>query len=208
MFQRRALSREKEWPQARQATGWKTSTRLKRLARAPMGWSSRYHSFITYSFQFERVHFQGRNKKTNEIVAMKKIRLESEDEGVSLLTNLEPSCITLSETRCLQQQSARSPCWKNCNIQILCPWRMCWCRKPSSISSLSSSLWTSRSTWTQMCQRLVLPLLSNWSNFPPRMDRWTQCLWNLTPTSCCKDSFSATSAGSFTGANWNPRESL
>ena len=40
MLQRK--SREKGWPQARQATGWKTSTRLRRLARAPMGWSSRY----------------------------------------------------------------------------------------------------------------------------------------------------------------------
>ena len=28
------------------------------------------------------VVFKGRNKKTNEIVAMKKIRLESEEEGV------------------------------------------------------------------------------------------------------------------------------
>ena len=36
-------------------------------------------------------------------------------------------------------------------------------------------------------------------NFPLRMDRWTQCLWNLTHTSCCKDSFSATSVESFTG---------
>ena len=64
-----------------------------------MGWSSRYpnvkcklhiaHSLPVCDFQFEMVHFQGRNKKTNEIVAMKKIRLESEDEGVSLLqTNL------------------------------------------------------------------------------------------------------------------------
>ena len=45
------------------------------------------------------VHFQGRNKKTNEIVAMKKIRLESEDEGVSLLqTNLElPSNSNLNQ---------------------------------------------------------------------------------------------------------------
>ena len=28
------------------------------------------------------LHFKGRNKKTGEIVAMKKIRLESEEEGV------------------------------------------------------------------------------------------------------------------------------
>ena len=56
-------------------------------------------------------------------------------------------------TRCLQQQSARSPCWRSCSIQTLSLWRMCSCRRPSSTSSLSSSLWTSRSTWTQMCQR-------------------------------------------------------
>ena len=30
----------------------------------------------------ELIFFQGKNKKTNEIVAMKKIRLESEEEGV------------------------------------------------------------------------------------------------------------------------------
>ena len=37
--------------------------------------------------KIELAHFQGRNKRTNEIVAMKKIRLESEDEGVRVLTS-------------------------------------------------------------------------------------------------------------------------
>ena len=62
-----------------------------------MGWFSRYlhvkcknlhiwrWSLLVCDFQFEMARFQGRNKKTNEIVAMKKIRLESEDEGVSAL---------------------------------------------------------------------------------------------------------------------------
>ena len=157
MLQRKSL--EKGWPQARQATGWKTSTRLRRLARAPMGWASRYLTGKCKNCTFDDNHsvhcFQGRNKKTNEIVAMKKIRLESEDEGVSLLyTNLSCYLIQLW-TRCLQQQSARSPCWRSCSIQTLSLWRMCSCRRPSSTSSLSSSLWTSRSTWTQMCQRFA-----------------------------------------------------
>jgi len=52
------------------------------------------------------VVFKGRNKKTNEIVAMKKIRLESEDEGVpstaireiSLLKELQhPNIVLLSD---------------------------------------------------------------------------------------------------------------
>ena len=36
---------------------------------------------------FEAEH-QGQNKKTGEIVAMKKIKLESEDEGVSQMENI------------------------------------------------------------------------------------------------------------------------
>jgi cyclin-dependent kinase 1 len=52
------------------------------------------------------VVFKGRNKKTNEIVAMKKIRLESEDEGVpstaireiSLLKELQhPNIVSLKD---------------------------------------------------------------------------------------------------------------
>ena len=41
--------------------------------------------FIPHTVIFNNVilkYFQGKNKKTNEIVAMKKIRLESEEEGV------------------------------------------------------------------------------------------------------------------------------
>ena len=87
-------------------------------------------------------------------------------------------------TRCLRQQSARSHCWRSCSIPTLSLWRMFWCKRLSSISFSSFSLWTSRSTWTLMCQRTA---------------RWTQCLSNPTPTSCFKASCSATNAESFTG---------
>ena len=52
------------------------------------------------------IFFQGKNKKTNEIVAMKKIRLESEEEGVpstairevSLLKELQhPNIVMLQD---------------------------------------------------------------------------------------------------------------
>ena len=72
--------------------------------------------------------------------------------GGRVLNNFEQSN-NETEIRCLQLQSARSPCWKSCSTQTLSPWRMCWCRRPNSTSSLSFSPWTSRSTWTQMCQR-------------------------------------------------------
>ena len=54
----------------------------------------------------EFIFFQGKNKKTNEIVAMKKIRLESEEEGVpstairevSLLKELQhPNIVMLQD---------------------------------------------------------------------------------------------------------------
>ena len=54
----------------------------------------------------ELIFFQGKNKKTNEIVAMKKIRLESEEEGVpstairevSLLKELQhPNIVMLQD---------------------------------------------------------------------------------------------------------------
>ena len=48
------------------------------------------------------VVFKGRNKKTNEIVAMKKIRLESEEEGVPSTGKQKPwhiirDCIALKQ---------------------------------------------------------------------------------------------------------------
>ena len=61
------------------------------------------HSDLT---SFWRFFFQGKNKKTGEIVAMKKIRLESEEEGVpstairevSLLKELQhPNIVSLKD---------------------------------------------------------------------------------------------------------------
>ena len=57
------------------------------------------------------VVFKGRNKKTNEIVAMKKIRLESEEEGVpstaireiSLLKELQHPNIVLLQDVIMQE---------------------------------------------------------------------------------------------------------
>ena len=59
-----------------------------------------------FSLHFNEFFFQGKNKKTGEIVAMKKIRLESEEEGVpstairevSLLKELQhPNIVSLKD---------------------------------------------------------------------------------------------------------------
>ena len=64
--------------------------------------------------------YKGKCKKTGEIVAMKKIRLESEQEGVSFelaLRKYEKKNCSIRVFRCPQQPSGRFLCYASCSTQ-------------------------------------------------------------------------------------------
>ena len=98
------------------------------------------------------------------------------------------------ELRFPQLPSARYLCWRSCSTLTSSPSRTFWCRRPSSTSSLSSSPWTSRSTWTPTCPRFEFFYNTVFMQPAFRMVRWTQCWWSPTLTSFCRDSSFATSA--------------
>ena len=104
---------------------------------------------------------------------MKKIRLESEQEGVSFelaLRKYEKKNCSIRVFRCPQQPSGRFLCYASCSTQTSSAWRRFWCRwccsksftcigtnwlfiqwisrKRSSTLYLSFSQWTWRNTWT------------------------------------------------------------
>ena len=54
--------------------------------------------------------YKARDRMTGEIVALKKIRLEAEDEGIPGTAIREVRCCTLF---CLHSSSRARPCWRD-----------------------------------------------------------------------------------------------